>query len=154
MEIDVAFSAWTAHAERLEKGINKIGKVAPLLRNLGIANTPSALATQTLIIPQAPAAGRMWFVHRVGILGVDGHTAAVGVADVYAGPGQEAEATGQLYSGLAIPTIIVEGRFHNPVLSNEHVYVICYNLTAQQQLQFVIGVEEYPIDSTTSLVIT
>jgi hypothetical protein len=149
MEIEALIDLWAGKQEETTKAVKGLHRHDPLWRNLGTGNTPSALATQTIIVPYRPAAGRMWFVHRAGILGADGHTAAAGIADIYCGPGQEADASAQIYSGLTIPSIIVEGRFHNPVLPNEQVYCICYNLAANQQLQFVIGVEEYPLEAHT-----
>jgi hypothetical protein len=149
MEIDVAFSAWAKHTENLEKGIKALSPPRPIRKNVGVANTPSALTTQTLIIPQSPASGRMWFIHRVAILGADGHTSVAGaVADIYTGPNEAlADATSEIYAGLTLPTIIVEGRHHNPVLHGELVYAIVYGLPAQQQVQFAVGIDEYPVDA-------
>ena len=147
MELDAAVALWAESSERVSKAVNGMVTANPIWKPLGVANTPSAATTQTLIIPQSPAAGRMWFIHRVNVLGADGHTAVAGVADVYAGPGQEADATAQLYSGLTIPSIVVEGMDTHPVMPNERVYAIFYNLAAQQQLQFAVAVEEYPYDA-------
>ena len=148
MEIDAAISLWAEHTDKVTKKLDKLAPPAkPVWKPLIVANTPSTLLTQTLILPQSPAAGRMWFVHRIGVFGPDGHTAAAGVADIYAGPGQEVDPAAQLYSGLTIPTIIVEGMQTNPVLPNERLYAIFYNLTANQQLQFAVLAEEYPMDA-------
>lgn len=148
MEIDAAISLWAEHTEKVNKKLDTLKPPAkPLWKPLGVANSPSTLSTQTLILPQGPAAGRMWFIHRVGVFGADGHTAAAGVVDVYAGPGQEADPAAQLYSGLTLPTIIVEGMQTNPVLPNERIYAIFYNLSANQQVQFAVLAEEYPMEA-------
>lgn len=147
MEIDVMFKAWAAHAEAIEKKADTIirQRPEPLRKSIGVANTPVASTAAQLLDLGGPAAGRMWFVHRVGILGADGHTAVSGaIADIYTGPALTADATSQIYSGLPIPSIVVEGRHHNPVLYGDGLYVICYNLPANQQLQFTAGIEDYP----------
>lgn len=147
MEVEVALGLWAEHTDKVTSKLDKLSSVKPLWKPLGVANTPSALTTQTLVLPQSPAAGRMWFVHRVGVFGADGHTTITGVADIYAGPGQEVDPAAQLYSGLTIPTIIVEGMQTNPVLPNERLYAIFYNLAAQAQVQFTVLAEEYPMDA-------
>lgn len=145
MELELAIKAFADTGNQIAASVNKLLPSLPLRKSFGTANNPSAAATQTLIIPQSPAAGRMWFVHRIVVLGADGHTAvANAVADVYAGPGQEVDATAQIYSGLTLPSIVNEGRHHNPIMHGSQVYVICYNLPANQQVQFAIGIEDYP----------
>jgi len=147
LEIDAAISLFATKADSIDKTCQSILKasVKPIRTVWGVSNTPSALTTQTLIGP-GPAAGRMWFVHRVVVLGADGHTAvSSALADVYAGPGDGGvDATSQIYSGLTIPSIIEEGRYHNPVIYGERVYAIFYNLPANQLLQFAFGVYDFP----------
>ena len=131
----------------IKTSVDKLGESVHWLQSVGPANTPSAAGTQQLVIPLWPQMGRMWYIHRVVLLGADGHTAVAGaLGDVYGGPAANltADATSQFYSGLAIPSIVVEGRYHNPVQFGERVYVMLYNLPAQQQIQFAIGYEEYP----------
>jgi hypothetical protein len=146
MELDVMFKAWSDHAEHMEKTADKmLGQhVEPLRKNLGVANVPSAATAQVLNLG-GPAAGRMWFVHRVAILGADGHTAVSGaIADIYTGTSLLADASSEIYAGLPIPSIIIEGRHHNPVLFGEKLYVMLYTLPAQQIVQFSAGIEDYP----------
>lgn len=155
MDLEVAIKAWADHADKVEAHNGRMERMLarpePLRKNLGVANVPSAATTQTLVLG-GPSSGRMWFVHRVGILGTDGHTGVGGaVVDVYTGPGQDADASAQIYSGLLIPTIIVEGRHHNPVLYGERLYMIAYSLPANQQLQFVAGIEDYPAETQLSM---
>lgn len=155
MDLEVAIKAWADHADKVEGHHKRVesllGRPEPLRKNLGVANVPSTATTQTLVLG-GPSSGRMWFVHRVGILGADGHTGAGGaVVDIYTGPGQDADASAQIYSGLLIPTIIVEGRHHNPVLYGERLYMIAYSLPANQQLQFVAGIEDYPAETQLSM---
>jgi hypothetical protein len=131
----------------IHKAVSK-REAKPLRKNVGVGNTPSALTTQTLVIPTFPASGRMWFVHRVVVLGADGHTSVPNaVADIYTGPSIAADATSQIYSGLTLPTIIIEGRHHNPVLHGEQVYAIVYGLPSLQVVQFAIGYDDYPADA-------
>lgn len=136
--------------DKIHDGVAGLSPAVPIRSAAGVANNPSALATQTLVIPVRPAAGRMWYVHRVVVLGADGHSSVAGaVADIYAGPAgnQTADPTSQLYSALTLPSIIEEGRFHNPVVFGESVYALLYNLPAQQQVQFAIGYYDYPAPS-------
>lgn len=150
-DVGVAFQLLTDTVDKGNKTLDKMASpVRPIRKNVGVANAPSTAATQTLVIPQAPASGRMWFIHRVVLLGTDGHTAVAGaVGDIYAGPAGNivADPTSQLYSGLTLPTIIVEGRHHNPVLHGEQVYALLYSLPANQVVQFAVGIDEYPVEA-------
>lgn len=149
-DIEASVGIALGKMDEIHKGIKEFHADNAIHKNLGVSNIPSALATQTLVIPQRPAAGKMWFVRRVAVLGADGHTSvASAVADIYAGPAgnQTADPTSQIYSGLTLPTIIVEGRYHNPVLFGETVYALLYNLPAQQVVQFTISVDEYKASS-------
>jgi len=156
MEIDVAFSAWAKHAETMEQGQKNILSAVqpvPLWKNFGYSNVPVAAAntTQTITLG-GPAAGRVWYVHRVAILGADGHTAVAGmIVDVYGGPGEVADAPAQMYAGLAVPTIIVEGRFHNPLQYGDRLYAIGYNVPSNQTWSFSAGVEDYPAPSVMAM---
>lgn len=149
------FKAWADHAEHIERQQGKLVDAiqpVPLWKSLGVANVPTAATTTQLMVLGGPASGRMWFIHRVGILGGDNHTAVAGaVVEIYAGPGQEADATALLYTGLSVPSLIVEGRNHNPVQYGERLYALIYNPPANQQFQFVAGIEDYPALSTTSM---
>jgi len=116
----------------------------------GAASPPSPLS---LIIPHFPATGRMWYVTRFAITGSDGHTAVSGaVADIYMGPGQgNVDPLSQVYSGLVIPTIIEEGRYHNPMHSNGRVYAVIYNLPANQPITISVLAAEYPVAASESM---
>lgn len=150
-DVGIAFQLLTDTVDKGNKTLDKMARpVQPIRKNIGVANQPSAAATQTLVIPARPAAGRMWFVHRVVVLGTDGHTSVAGaVADIYTGPAGNitADPTSQIYSGLTLPTIIVEGRHHNPVMYGEQVYALLYGLPAQQVVQFAVGIDEYPAEA-------
>jgi hypothetical protein len=153
LDLEASVSLGLGKLDDIHKGVTGLHEPKPLIKKAGTANNPSALTTQTLIIPQYPAAGRMWYVSRVVLLGADGHTpVATATGDVYAGPSPGlVDAPSQMYSGLTIPTIIEEGRYHNPVLHGEVVYVILTNLPAQQQVQFAIGYYEYPVASVVAM---
>jgi hypothetical protein len=148
LDLEASFGIAMGKLDTIHKALPK-GEPKPLVKRWGVANTPSALTAQTLIIPSSPAAGRMWFISRTAILGSDGHTSvAAAVADIYAGPGgvqNTADPTAQIYSGLTLPTIIEEGRFHNPVLHGELVYALLYALPAQQIVQFAVTVYDYAV---------
>jgi len=149
MEIDVAAKLWAETNDKVGEVHKKVMGTSdpkPIRKNLGVSNTPSALTSQVLIVPAAPASGKVWFIHKVVILGADGHTAAAGIADIYAGPADQFDAPSQIYSGLTLPTIIIEGRYHNPVLHGEQVYANVTGLTAQQVVQFAIGYDEFNVE--------
>jgi hypothetical protein len=139
--------------DEIHKGVTGLQGPKPLIKKAGVANNPSAATSQTLIIPQYPAAGRMWYISRTVLVGSDGHSPVTNaVADVYAGPSPGLlDAPSQMYAGLTIPTIVEEGRFHNPVMHGEVVYVILTNLPVQQQVQFAIGYYEYPAEAVISM---
>lgn len=152
LDIEATVSLGMGKLDDIHKGIDGL-RAKPLIKKAGTANSPSAATSQTLIIPQYPAAGRLWYVSRVVLIGADGHSAVPGaVADVYAGPSPgNTDAPSQMYSGLFIPTIIEEGRFHNPVMHGEIVYVILTGLPAQQQVQFAIGYYEFPVQAVVAM---
>jgi hypothetical protein len=150
LDLEASVSLGLGKLDDIHKGVSSLTQATPIRSAAGVANVPSALAAQTLVIPIRPAAGRMWYVHRVAILGADGHTSvASAVADIYAGPAGSLtpDATSQLYSGLTLPTIVEEGRYHNPVVFGECVYALLYNLPANQVVQFAIGWYDYPFKS-------
>jgi hypothetical protein len=154
LDFEATVSLGLGKLDAINDGIKALREDEAIHKSLGVSNTPSALTTQTLVIPQRPAAGKMWFVRRVVILGADGHTSvANAVADIYGGPAgnQTADPTSQIYAGLTLPTIIVEGRFHNPVVFGETVYALLYNLPAQQVVQFAIAVDEYQVKSVMAM---
>lgn len=149
MEFDVALETFLSTGKSINDNVGKLAKghARPIRSAVGASNIPSAATTQTIALPLKPASGRMWYIHRVVVLGADGHTAVPGaVCDVYAGPSGELlpDATSQLYSGLLVPSIVEEGRYHNPVVFGETVYAIFYSLPANQVLQFAVGYYDYP----------
>jgi len=145
-DIEVAFSTLNSNVGKTNDNLKKLERARPIATPWGVAGTGTG--TLTLVVPGRPQAGRMWYVHRVVVLGADGHTGVGGaLCDVYAGPSISADATSQMYSGLLVPTIVEEGRYHNPVQFGEQVYAIFYNLPANQQVQFAIAVYDYPYAS-------
>jgi len=141
------FKAWADHAAVLEKKADTIirQRPEPLRKSIGTSLLSGTGPSTVTLDLGGPAAGRMWFVHRVGILGADGHTAVAGaIADIYTGPALGTDATSEIYAGLSVPSIVVEGRHHNPVLYGDGLYVIVYNVPTNQLLQFTAGIEDYP----------
>lgn len=145
---------------RIKKMDQRLAKLAAEARPIrfryinsypGAASPPSPV---TVVINEAPSPGHVWYVQRVGVFGSDGHTSVTGcIADVYGGPAEQAnpyggvspDYTSQMYSGINVPTIIEEGRFHNPIEPNDQVYAQFYNVPANQQLVFAILVDDYHI---------
>lgn len=126
----------------------------PIHKPVGKSVNTGAAAPASLVIEidTVPAAGRTWYISRFAILGTDGHTSVAGaVADVYAGPGQEVDPQSQIYSGLTIPTIIEEGRFHNPMHQNDHIYAIVYGAPNNQQITIAALVNDYPTDAVEAM---
>lgn len=139
---------------KLEAQFTAKHEVNPIHKPVGNTLTVPAVAPASIVVEinTVPAAGRTWYISRLAILGTDGHTAVAGaVADVYAGPGQEVDPQSQIYSGLTIPTIIEEGRFHNPMHQNDHIYAIVYGAPANQVLTLVALVNDYPTEAVEAM---
>lgn len=145
MDIELAAKLFIEGGERMDKAATVLSRALPSqpihkpVITTGIGNG----GVITLIIPDNPAPGKMWFVSKVGVFGTDGHTTVAGIADIYGGPGEEATFPNQMYSGLSIPTIINEGRFHNPMQQNEQLYAMIYNSVNGQPYTFAAVVYEY-----------
>ena len=127
----------------------------PVHKQIGASGTSTGPGNvMTLIANDNPSAGKAWFVARFFIRGTDGHTAVGGaIADVYAGPGEEDNALAQIYSGISIPFLAEEGRFHNPMHQNDQLYALIYNVPAAQNITMAATVWEYPVEAVESLVL-
>ncbi len=157
MEIDALVGAHVDLSKRID-GMNDTLQRKSLLPtmpihkpqfNIGISTgAPSML----IVCTDNPSPGRVWTILRASLFGSDGHTALAGVvADVYAGPGQEADPTAQFLTGVAVPSINIIGHRNVWVHQNENIYALVYGVAALQAVTFVCHIEDWPVDSVESL---
>jgi len=153
-----AFADLGGKVDKMSSRLKMMGESRPIYFRY-ITSYPGAAAPPqpvVLAIPEAPSPGHMWYVQRVGVFGSDGHTAVPGVlADIFTGPGEQGSVTpgqplhnytDQIYTGLTVPSIVEEGRFHNPMEPNDQVYASVFGVPANQQIVLAILVADYRID--------
>jgi hypothetical protein len=77
MDLEVAVKLWADNSERMAKGIEalKPRECKPIHKPVfGVATAVAAGTPLIVDVTDQPAPGNIWFIHRIGVFGNDGHT--------------------------------------------------------------------------------
>lgn len=77
MDLEVGLKLWAESEERIVKSINGLKPVTvkPIFKPVFGVNVSTGPGTPLIIDTfDQPSPGRMWFIHRLGVFGSDGHT--------------------------------------------------------------------------------